>query len=148
MATHQNTVNPKNLNHKPCLVYLYQISYLLVKANSLNRSRRRINHRLADRPKAHPTVHTLPRNDGQSLHLTAMFHPATPEFEGSFVEWHDLVVSRPKQIRAILTIHKAELSRNTAAIKSSSWRKSWAIIEQICIHAFSLRVNILNCLTR
>ena len=75
----------------PCLVYLYQISYLLVKANSLNRSRRRKNHRLADRPKAHPTVHILPRNDGQGLHLTAMFHPATPEFEGSFVELHDLL---------------------------------------------------------
>jgi len=36
-------------------------------------------------------VHTLPKNDGQSLHLTAMFHPATPEFEGSFVELHDLL---------------------------------------------------------
>jgi hypothetical protein len=75
-----------NLNCAELIVYLYHIRCLLVKANSLNRSRRRINHRLTDRKKTHPAVHTFPRNDGQGLHLTAMFHPAAPEFEGSFVE--------------------------------------------------------------
>jgi len=30
-------------------------------------------------------------------HLSVMFHSATQAFEGSFVEWHDLVVLWPSK---------------------------------------------------
>ncbi len=46
-----------------------------------------------------------------------MFHLATPEFEGSFVELHDLVVSRHKQAEKYLRYIKIRAGAFDMCIK-------------------------------